>query len=144
MQTTDYRTTLVDWVNENTNWTHFITLTTRFAMPVQSLVKEVERFIRRLTASTQGPVYHFWVIELTTSGHPHVHLVAQLGKALTAQHIATKWTAGTSRFTKAGLGRVDIQNYNTALNGVWYLSKTLPSESSQWGFHLPRPGIVKP
>ena len=138
MQNAEYRKALVDWVNERTSWTHFITLTTKFPMTVQAMRLEVERFIRRLTASTQGPVYNLWVLEKSSFGHPHVHMVAQLGAAMTAGHIASKWAAGGTRFTKRQLGRTDIQPYDDALRGVAYITKTLPSEDAEWGLCLPR------
>lgn len=139
MATTAYRHGLVEWMNEGTTWTHFITLTSRFPSKDLSLSREVGRFIRRLEQSTQGPVYHLWVIEEAVPGHPHVHMVLELQSAMTDDHLKSKWTISAITGAKISLGRVDVQAYNADLHGVLYLTKTLPSDKVEWGFNRRRP-----
>lgn len=78
-------------------WSHSFDLTTRFPYTPEALYGEFERFIRRLSRATQGPIRAFLALELTTTGHLHAHALLGCTEGLKSDHLKRAWRAGFSR-----------------------------------------------
>ena len=78
-------------------WSHSFDLTTRFPYTSEALYQEFERFLRRLSRASQGPIRAFLALELTTTGHLHAHALLGCTEALTTAQIQRAWRSGFSR-----------------------------------------------
>ena len=87
------------WVDHLTQyaWSHSIDLTTRFSYSPEAIYREFERFLRRLSRATQGPIRAFLALELTTTGHLHAHALLGWTEALKTAQIQRAWRSGFSR-----------------------------------------------
>ena len=87
------------WVDHLTQyaWSHSIDLTTRYSYTPEAIYREFERFLRRLSRASQGPIRAFLALELTTTGHLHAHALLGCTEALTTAKIQRAWRSGFSR-----------------------------------------------
>jgi len=106
------------WVDHLTQyaWSHSIDLTTRYSYTPEAIYREFERFLRRLSRASQGPIRAFLALELTTTGHLHAHALLGCTEGLSTDNIGRSWRTGFSRLRR-------LTNANAAAR---YVSKWAP------------------
>lgn len=111
---------LVAAINEF-EWTHWGTLTTRWALPPEQVQARYENWICRLNGSNGRKVNHIFVVEHSPSGRAHVHF--QLGNvSIPTEKMKALW------ITSGGTGVNQIESYDASKGSAYTLKDWLTSE----------------
>lgn len=114
-------------------WTHFVTLTTRFKQAENRVLRVFhQRFVRPLARIAQCRIPHFLVVEATpANGVPHIHALLGGTASLTTQRIESVWPEGFC----------DIKKYDPAKGAAYYVTKSLESNPDSWDLSRHRPAV---
>ena len=108
---------------EASEWSHLVTLTTRFAYSADSLLRLFrERFVRRLTRMAQRSVIHFVVAGRTHDGREHLHALLMGTEGLSIRQLERAWPEGFTR----------IERFDPVKRGAAYVVKGLGDECDNY------------
>ena len=90
-----YRDAMGTWLSSYV-WRHYATLTDDWGNSPASLLREGQRFIRRLDSKARRRVDYFIIVEGANRGFPHLHALVLGTDSLTAREIQRQWRLGWS------------------------------------------------
>lgn len=122
-----------EWLFER-NWSHFVTLTTRFELGSERLKREFRNgYIRRLAHITQAPVTWAVFIEFRRPHHhPHIHALLGATERVPVRELERAWERGDTR------ARV----YDPTRRAAFYVCKSVLVTPNDWDISRSLPSML--
>jgi hypothetical protein len=124
-----YRDEMAEWLSRCV-WRHYATLTDSYGNSPAGLLRQGQRFVRRLTSKAGCRVDYFLITEGASSGFPHLHALLLGTDSLTVREIQREWR----------LGLTCVRRYDPTRGAASYVAKELAHadfDPDLWEFSLP-------
>jgi len=122
-----------EWLSAYQDWTHFVTLTTRYELTLRSARRLAERYFKELARA--GDCRMFFACEpFDLKEGFHLHALMKVSDMLNTKNLAIAYqgVSNNKKLTKKNWNRISLERYDKTRGAGYYVGKYITKQLSDY------------